>query len=938
LNDRLVSRLTPLDGVNYLRLERGHGMVGRQIAHYEILEQLGEGGMGVVYKARDTHLDRFVAIKLLSPSVTADELRLARFVREAKTASALNHSNIVTIHDTGTDQGVMFIAMEYVHGRTLDAVIGRRGLPVKEAVHYAIEIAEALSAAHSAGIVHRDLKPANVMVTEQRHVKVLDFGLAKLRESAATAEDEPTRTLGPRTDEGAIVGTVAYMSPEQAQGGVVDARSDLFAFGAMLYEMLTGRKAFRGTTPISLLAAILKEEPERLDTVITGIPSELERIVTRCLRKDPARRFQNAADLKVALQEVLEEDERTPAVRQTARSNWRWLAPTLLLAVLGAGAGLVWLSRRDSAASPLLVLRRVTSDSGLTTDPSLSPNGTLVAYASDRSGEGNLDIWVQPVGGGEAVRLTRHETDDHQPAFSPDGARIAFRSDREGGGIYIMPALGGEPRLVVRNASLPRFSPDGAYILYSPGGSILGELHFVPLAGGQPRRLQEQHWSARDGVWAPDSKHVLFLGLTAPPGLKRGEWYITTLDGAAPVLTGARDVIDRYGLLPPGGQDISPSLWLERDNQVVFSARLGDSNDLWSISLSPGTGKVAGVPRRLTASTGLILSASFAAAPSTGARRGLGILALANLNDNVDLWSVPLDPNRGVSKGEAKRLTEDPAPDINVSVSRDGARAIFISRRSGGEHVWMKDLNSGAETQLTAGNTLNWTPHISPRGDRVAYGRREGEKWSLYAISLDARGRAGAEQRLCEQCGFPWSWSTGVNRLLYCILPEARIGLLDIGSGFHGEVLRHPKFGLWQGEFSPDDEWVAFQASSGGRNARIYVVRAEELRRSPAPESWIAITDDETWNDKPRWSPDGNLLYYVSERDGFRCLWVQRLDARTKRPSGPPLEVRHFHSSRLSLGKVNIGSLEISIAVDKVLVNAGEVKGNIWVAEILDNR
>jgi Tol biopolymer transport system component/predicted Ser/Thr protein kinase len=909
---------------------------GTRLGHYEVVSLLGQGGMGVVYKARDTHLDRFVAIKVLPPEAVADSERKRRFVQEAKAASALNHPNIVTVYDIETDHGVMFIAMEHICGRTLDAVIRRGALPLKEALRYAIEIADALSAAHIAGIVHRDLKPANIMVTEQGRVKVLDFGLAKLREGARPAEDESTRTLEPRTERGAITGTAAYMSPEQAQGGAVDTRSDIFAFGAVLYEVLSGRRAFRGTTAISVLAAILKEEPERLGIVTGGIPFELERIIARCLRKDPARRFQNVADLKVALEEVLEEGDTAPAARGVeVRSNWRLLPGALLLTVLATGAALGWRLVRTPPPSPLLVLRRVTTDTGLTTDPALSPDATLVAYASDRSGEGNLDIWVQPVNGGQAIRLTSHETDDRQPAFSPDGTRIAFRSERDGGGIYIMPALGGEPRLVVRNGVRPRFSPDGKQILYGVSSNVAGQLYVVPASGGPAVRLQPQFWGASDGVWAPDGSRVLFLGMSGPVGVGAGAWWITTLDGAPPLATRAREVIDRYGLLPPPGEhDIAPSLWLERDDQVVFSASLGDTTDLWSLRLSPTTGKVIGVPRRMTVGTGLHRYPSFGVAPSTQTGRSLGMIALANLTDNIDVWSLSLDADQGVARGEITRVTQDPAPDTNVSVSRDGERAVFGSTRSGSPHIWIKDLRSGAETQLTAGNAVKSYPHISADGNHVAYATREGEQWSVYAVSLDARGRKGAEERLCEGCGVPWSWSLDARQLLYDVLPQSHIGLLDF-AGFRGEVLSHPKAKLWQSEFSPDDRWVAFLEATGS-TGRINIVPAAKLRGSPPPDTWIAITDGETWADKPRWSPDGSLLYYVSERDGFRCLWAQRLDAQTKRPSGEPVAVRHFHSTRLSLMNLEYPALEISIARQRVLFNAGEVTGNICVAEILD--
>ena len=296
-------------------------MVGRNVSHYRILEKLGQGGMGVVYKALDTHLDRLVAIKVLPPERVADADRKRRFVQEAKAASALNHSNIVTIHDIDSADGIDFISMELVAGKTLDKWIPRHGLRLNEALKYSVQIADALAAAHSAGIVHRDLKPGNVMATEQGLVKVLDFGLAKLTEPSAPGENEATRTLKPTTEEGSIVGTVSYMSPEQAEGKKIDTRSDIFSFGSLLYEMVTGRRAFQADSPVATLSAILREEPKPASQVVEGLPRELERVIGRCLRKNPERRFQAMPDLKVALEELKEESDWGHWERRLRRSG-----------------------------------------------------------------------------------------------------------------------------------------------------------------------------------------------------------------------------------------------------------------------------------------------------------------------------------------------------------------------------------------------------------------------------------------------------------------------------------------------------------------------------------------------------------------------------------------------------------------------------------------
>ena len=283
-------------------------MVGRTLSHYRILEKLGGGGMGVVYKAHDSRLNRFLAIKALPPDKLADPDRKRRFIQEAQAASALNHPSIITIHDVAAENGTDFIVMEYVQGKTLDALIPRKGMRLNEMLKLAIQVADALSKAHAAGIVHRDLKPSNVMVTEDGLVKVLDFGLAKLTEVSDSADTE-TATLQTQTDEGTIVGTVSYMSPEQAEGKKVDARSDIFSMGSVLYEMVTGRKAFQGETKLSTLTAILREEPPKASEIVEDLPKDLERIISRCLRKDQSRRFQHMGDVKVELEELKEESD-----------------------------------------------------------------------------------------------------------------------------------------------------------------------------------------------------------------------------------------------------------------------------------------------------------------------------------------------------------------------------------------------------------------------------------------------------------------------------------------------------------------------------------------------------------------------------------------------------------------------------------------------------
>lgn len=919
-------------------------MISRTLNHYLIQETLGGGGMGIVYLARDTRLDRPVAIKVLPAVALSNPENKKRFVQEAKAASALNHPNIVTIYDIDTADGVDFIAMEYVSGSTLHNLIGGKGLPVADVLRYAVQIADALAAAHAAGIVHRDLKPANIMVTGKGLVKVVDFGLAKLVDPAAQSESDVTRTMhapAPLTEGGFAVGTAAYMSPEQAQGLSVDGRSDIFSFGAVLYEMLTGRRAFDRGNNVATLSAVLLQQPAPINEILTDVPYELERIVARCLRKDPASRFQHVDDLKVALKELQEEAATgtvpmlrsatfSPRRRRFARAG----IAVGLLAVAGLGG---WWWRETRKPAPLQTsLTRLTSDGGLTTDPAISADGKLIAFASDRAGSGNLDIWMRQTAGGEPVQLTSDPADESAPSFAPDGVHIAFRSEKDGGGVYVIPTLGGAARLAAKSGRDPRYSPDGKLIAYWVGErQSTSTLGVVPAAGGEPRQLRFEppFYSTRSPLWSADGKHLLFLGRDNHK--QEYDWWVGSLDTGKAVRTGAFDVFRRQGL--PVSYVLAPADWVagkiyfstritdQRFNRTAHQNDIGviyDSTNLWQVPIEPDTWRIKTPATRLTFGT------SAEAQPAATAQ---GQLVFASLIESINVWSIPTTGSAADRAGKLARLTDDTAGDTYPTVSGDGKFLVYASQRSGNSDIWLKDLEKGRQIRLTTDPVFETFPMIASGRSNVAYAALEENSRSIRVVHLEPGGQPGASQTVCQHCGYLSDISADGESILYYDNPPKGITLQNIATHQTTQILTDKMF-LADPRFSPDARWVAFHSITGDTKRRVFVAPLRPGATTPQSE-WIPITDGMGMEREPAWSADGNMLYFLTERDGFRCIAAQALDPQSKKPTGPMLEVAHFHSARRSLmGFLNAAMARMSVSSYSVVFSLTERTGNIWLA------
>jgi Tol biopolymer transport system component/DNA-binding winged helix-turn-helix (wHTH) protein len=923
----------PPAGASAATAPTADGLEGKSISHYRVLDKLGGGGMGVVFRAEDLTLHRQIALKFLSGEYGQNPQLLERFRREARAAAALNHPNICTIYEIGEHNSQPFIAMELLQGQTFAGRLAGKPFPLNELINLAIQIANGLDAAHHSGIVHRDIKPANLFVTARGQAKILDFGLAKLlpkrapgaAPEPAAVEVAPAPTAGRNmTTPGTPIGTASYMSPEQVRGEELDARTDLFSFGAVLYEMLSGKQAFAGVSPAEGMHAILEQDPPELPT---PMPAALDRIVRRCLEKDRERRFQSAADLAFALESCRVSPPR--ATRPKLRVPWKWAA--LAVAAAAAVCAVYWLgvSARTPAANET-GLRRLTADSGLTTDAAISPDGKLVAYASDRMNAGNLDIWVQPVDGGKAVRLTNDSADEYDPVFSPDGSRIAFRSEREGGGIYEVPTLGGDARLLIPKGRRPRFSPDGRFLLCWEGiggrGSPQNSGLFVqPVSGAGTRvELSKGCRTLFSAVWSPDSRHVLFDGRCND---RQAAW-LTSLDGNTREETSLNQFWQASRLLSPSlDRPYFPMFdeWAAQPPRLIMPLSAADAIYIGALPISADGMRVTGPLERLTFGT----AADFRASASTGGR-----VVLSSASRESHIWGLPIDEN-GKAAAEPAQLTSGSLMERWPMLSRDGKSLTFLSGHDGyRSELYCKNLATGITSLLSPEPDEIGAQIFNADGTAVTYSTNSG---IVRQVSLSG----GLPEKIWDQRGLEnpslWDWSPDGKYLLFdagkrnITSSPKFIALHDRQTLEATRFLVDPGRWLFRARFSADGHWVAFTATTYENRQQILLA---PFRRELVPMSeWIPVEDGSAWNDNPIFSPDGRLLFFTSNRDGFHCIWAQRLTP-DMRPSGSPFAVYHSHRSRLSLANCGLND-ELKIAVGPKMIVFAQVgfTGNVWLLD-----
>jgi Tol biopolymer transport system component len=841
---------------------------GTLLSHYRVIEKIGAGGMGEVYRAQDTRLGRDVAIKVLSPYLAATPEVRARFEREARTISQLNHPHICTLYDIGHHDGMDYLVMELLDGETLADRLQKGPLPVAEVLSVGAEIAEALDVAHRRGIVHRDLKPGNVMLTKSG-ATLMDFGLARASVivSGTTGDTESPTVSRPLTAKGTIVGTFQYMAPEQLEGKEADARTDIWALGCVLYEMATGKQAFEGTSQASLISAIMKDEPRRITELAPLTPPALERLVRQCLAKDPDDRWQSAADLGRELRWLADASSQAGvpaavAARRRVMSQLAWV----LVVVLGIAAATlgVWQLRRPVERPPAVILD-INLPDGVRQPrtPALSPDGRWLVFAAFDSTD-RCRLWLRPVGGREVRSLPNTECSSGRvtPFWSPDSRSIAFFAK---GKLMRMSLEGGTPQALC-DASDPRggcWGEDGM-ILFAPGSQ--GPIFRVPAAGGAPVAVTQVD-STRDEIshrypcLLPDGRHFLYVSVGIGPD-RHGTW-VGSLDGSAP-----RHLLDASTIAvyaPPG--------------HVVFRRQQA----LMAQAFDPSSMQLKGEPRTLLTDA---LSYQLGGQNFSPSGNGLLVCATGQLSRGRLYWY----DRTGRETGAASGLLPFGGA---YSLSPDGRQALYVtSDISGATQLWLVDLRSGLGTTLTFGDAGANGRLWSPDGSKVYFAVRPAGRDEIHSLSLDGSEGEKVVFRPATLLCLLTACTPDGNHLVVALPGQSgrwELWLVPTSGAGDAQCLLSGPFNVQRADVSPDGRWLAYASDESGQY-EIYVTSF------PVPGARHRVSSE--GGNAPVWLRGGRELLFETPPDR---IMVADVSTETGFSAGMPHELFRSPGSTISL-------------------------------------
>jgi eukaryotic-like serine/threonine-protein kinase len=835
-------------------------VAGTRLGHYEVVAPLGAGGMGEVYRARDTRLDRTVAVKVLSPEIASDPERRARFEREAKAVAAISHPNILSIFDFGAQEGIAYAVMELLEGETLQEALRGGALPLRRATDGALQIAQGLAAAHEKGVVHRDLKPGNVFMTKDGRVKILDFGLAKPTTAGPASVDTRSPTMSAWTEPGTVMGTVGYMSPEQVKGLPVDHRSDLFSFGAVLYEMLAGKRAFQRDTAAETMTAILKEDPPEAADSGRSIPPALDRIVRHCLEKKPEQRFQSASDIAFDLQGALGlsgvEAGATPVSR--VRPTWRLPWAAGLLAVgCALGAAVTW-SFRPAAPEPVRV--RPLTFSGHDGEPSASPDGRMVAFTSTRDGVSR--IWIKQLSGGEAPLTSGR---DRRPRFSPDGSSVLFvRGEGATLAAYRVPLVGGEPRKILDDVAEADWSPDGhriAFLRSRVSNRTEWTLGVAEIQSGRETVLTAvSDFLLLHVRWSPDGRTIAVIKSIAVGFVPGDELLLVDVSGGhIRALTPKQPNLSVCGLA-----------WSGRGGAIVFGqsgSRMGDSSGAPAAVIRKSI--ASGRERTLFWASNLF--------PMIGASKlfasfdvlGPGRLVFDEMAQRLNLREVPIGP--GLPSRSDRVLTAGSSRDRQPAYSPDGGQVVFSSNRSGNLDLWALSTTTGALRQLTDDPAQDWDPAFTPDGKHILWSSDRSGNLEIWMAGADGSGArqvsrdgADAENPTATPDG---AW------IVYGSGDPAKNGIWKIRPDGSGAARLVPGF-YSNAEVSPDSRFATFVKLDIARPMNsIGAVEIATGRLIPFEiQAHYRLGPDASrvQMGRSRWLPDGKAIAWIGEDENGR--------------------------------------------------------------------